>query len=49
MPINQAASISVDRPAGASADVPRGLAGVVVTETELGDVRGLEGFYHYRQ
>ncbi|MGW1537245.1 citrate synthase [Streptomyces aureus] len=49
MPINQAASISVDRPAGASANVPRGLAGVVVTDTELGDVRGLEGFYHYRQ
>ncbi|MCZ0986488.1 citrate synthase/methylcitrate synthase [Streptomyces diastatochromogenes] len=30
-------------------DVPRGLAGVVVTDTEIGDVRGLEGFYHYRQ
>ncbi|HEY9438118.1 MAG TPA: citrate synthase/methylcitrate synthase, partial [Streptomyces sp.] len=30
-------------------DVPRGLAGVVVTETALGDVRGREGFYHYRQ
>ncbi|TLQ43268.1 citrate synthase/methylcitrate synthase [Streptomyces marianii] len=30
-------------------DVPRGLAGVVVTDTELGDVRGREGFYHYRQ
>ncbi len=30
-------------------DVPRGLKGVVVTETEIGDVRGLEGFYHYRQ
>lgn len=29
--------------------VPRGLKGVVVTETGLGDVRGLEGFYHYRQ
>lgn len=29
--------------------VPPGLAGVVVTETELGDVRGAEGFYHYRQ
>jgi citrate synthase len=29
--------------------VPRGLAGVVVTDTELGDVRGSEGFYHYRQ
>jgi citrate synthase len=30
-------------------DVPRGLEGVVVAETEIGDVRGLEGFYHYRQ
>ncbi|MET7303917.1 citrate/2-methylcitrate synthase [Embleya sp. NPDC005575] len=30
-------------------DVPRGLKGVVVTTTELGDVRGTEGFYHYRQ
>ncbi|WSJ91084.1 citrate synthase [Streptomyces sp. NBC_01304] len=30
-------------------DVPRGLAGVVVTQTALGDVRGREGFYHYRQ
>ncbi|GEC08349.1 citrate synthase [Streptomyces spinoverrucosus] len=29
--------------------MPRGLAGVVVTDTEIGDVRGLEGFYHYRQ
>jgi len=29
--------------------VPRGLKGVVVTDTEIGDVRGLEGFYHYRQ
>ncbi|UDY35297.1 citrate synthase [Dermatobacter hominis] len=27
---------------------PRGLAGVVVTDTEVGDVRGDEGFYHYR-
>ncbi|WP_028802279.1 citrate synthase/methylcitrate synthase [Streptomyces sp. 142MFCol3.1] len=42
MPINRAASTT-------SADVPRGLAGVVVTDTRLGDVRGLEGFYHYRQ
>ena len=31
------------------ADVPRGLEGVVVAETAIGDVRGLEGFYHYRQ
>ncbi len=30
-------------------DVPRGLHGVVVTETEVGDVRGQEGFFHYRQ
>ncbi|MFH8479163.1 citrate synthase [Streptomyces sp. NPDC018055] len=29
--------------------VPHGLAGVVVTDTALGDVRGREGFYHYRQ
>lgn len=29
--------------------VPRGLAGVEVTDTEIGDVRGAEGFYHYRQ
>lgn len=31
------------------ADVPRGLKGVAVADTELGDVRGSEGFYHYRQ
>ncbi|CAL9399169.1 Citrate synthase 1 [Streptomyces sp. enrichment culture] len=30
-------------------DAPRGLAGVVVADTEIGDVRGGEGFYHYRQ
>jgi citrate synthase len=30
-------------------DVPRGLTNVVVTETTLSDVRGHEGFYHYRQ
>jgi len=27
----------------------RGLEGVVVAETAVGDVRGTEGFYHYRQ
>ena len=32
-----------------SIDVPRGLKGVVVADTTIGDVRGLEGFYHYRQ
>ncbi|MEU9286712.1 citrate synthase/methylcitrate synthase [Streptomyces sp. NPDC048275] len=41
---NRAATAST-----APVDVPRGLAGVVVTDTALGDVRGLEGFYHYRQ
>lgn len=30
-------------------EVPRGLSNVVVTETALSDVRGHEGFYHYRQ
>ncbi len=33
----------------AVADVPRGLEGVTVAETSIGAVRGLEGFYHYRQ
>jgi citrate synthase len=28
---------------------PEGLAGVVVADTAVGDVRGEEGFYHYRQ
>jgi citrate synthase len=38
------------QPADAMAhEVPRGLEGVVVAETDIGDVRGLEGFYHYRQ
>ncbi|HEY8548203.1 MAG TPA: citrate/2-methylcitrate synthase [Acidimicrobiales bacterium] len=35
-----------DEPAVAA---PPGLKGVVVAETALGDVRGTEGFYHYRQ
>jgi citrate synthase len=38
------------RPAGeAAVDAPRGLKGIVVTETTVGDVRGAEGFFHYRQ
>jgi citrate synthase len=38
------------RPADeADIDVPRGLEGVVVAETSVGDVRGQEGFFHYRQ
>lgn len=28
-------------------DVPKGLDGVVVAETTVGDVRGTEGFFHY--
>lgn len=37
---------------GTGCDLTRprpGLKGVVVTETEVGDVRGQEGFFHYRQ
>lgn len=30
-------------------DIPRGLKGVIVTDTLIGEVRGEEGFYHYRQ
>ncbi|MER5373083.1 citrate synthase/methylcitrate synthase [Streptomyces sp. NPDC002553] len=41
--------MSVNRSAAAPVEVPRGLAGVVVADTEVGDVRGREGFYHYRQ
>jgi citrate synthase len=37
------------RPVDSFTDVPKGLEGVVVAETAVGDVRGLEGFYHYRQ
>jgi citrate synthase len=41
--------MSVNRSAAPLVDVPRGLSGVVVTDTEIGDVRGREGFYRYRQ
>ncbi|MEU5366358.1 citrate synthase/methylcitrate synthase [Streptomyces sp. NPDC005925] len=41
--------MSVSRSAATRLDVPRGLAGVVVADTRVGDVRGREGFYHYRQ
>ncbi|MER7896423.1 citrate synthase/methylcitrate synthase [Streptomyces sp. NPDC096046] len=41
--------MSDSRSATTRVEVPRGLAGVVVTDTRIGDVRGLEGFYHYRQ
>ncbi|HVF74870.1 MAG TPA: citrate synthase [Acidimicrobiales bacterium] len=30
-------------------EAPKGLEGVIVAETSVGDVRGTEGFYHYRQ
>ncbi len=36
-------------PDEAGTDAPPGLEGVIVAETELGDVRGEEGFFHYRQ
>jgi citrate synthase len=43
-------SLAQLRPAGElSNTAPPGLKGVVVAETGLGDVRGTEGFYHYRQ
>ncbi len=41
--------VKVPAPEGGPIDVPRGLKGVVVAETEVGDVRGSEGFFHYRQ
>jgi citrate synthase len=42
--------VAMIQPADAQAhDIPKGLEGVVVADTTVGDVRGLEGFYHYRQ
>ncbi len=42
--------VAMIQPADAQAhEVPKGLEGVVVADTTVGDVRGLEGFYHYRQ
>src|SRR5947208_4400431 len=42
--------VAMIQPATAQAhEVPKGLEGVVVADTTVGDVRGLEGFYHYRQ
>jgi citrate synthase len=38
-----------DNEPGPGPAIPPGLKGVAVTETQIGDVRGLEGFYHYRQ
>ncbi|TMC49860.1 MAG: citrate synthase [Chloroflexi bacterium] len=43
------AHIEEVKPAGsAPALAPRGLEGVAVAETAVGDVRGEEGFFHYR-
>ena len=45
------AQIAEVQPAGAWAPdhlAPRGLEGVAVAETSVGDVRGEEGFFHYR-
>ena len=44
-----ATSTAVPDRSGETIEVPRGLKGVIVTETGIGDVRGREGFYHYRQ
>ncbi|WNM30710.1 citrate synthase/methylcitrate synthase [Streptomyces sp. Li-HN-5-11] len=41
--------MSINRAPATLVDAPRGLAGVVVTDTRIGDVRGNEGFYHYRE
>jgi len=42
--------VAMIQPADAQAhEVPKGLEGVVVADTMVGDVRGLEGFYHYRE
>ncbi len=43
-------SVAQIRPAGEiGTETPRGLEGVVVAQTSVGDVRGQEGFFHYRQ
>ncbi len=41
-------AITIDRNDTQLIDVPRGLTNVVVAETRIGDVRGAEGFFHYR-
>ncbi|MFF4590604.1 citrate synthase [Streptomyces sp. NPDC001388] len=49
MTVTSSGATSVNPSTPALLDAPRGLAGVVVADTEVGDVRGREGFYHYRQ
>ncbi|WP_424935809.1 MULTISPECIES: citrate synthase [Bacteria] len=41
-------AITIERDDDHLIDVPRGLANVVAAETRIGDVRGAEGFFHYR-
>jgi citrate synthase len=38
----------LDAPSSSPFNVPAGLSGVVVADTAIGDVRGDEGFFHYR-
>ncbi|WP_416978260.1 hypothetical protein [Streptomyces sp. T028] len=49
MTVTSSAAQPGTRSTPALLDAPSGLAGVVVADTEVGDVRGREGFYHYRQ
>src|SRR6266480_2922993 len=44
--MREARILPADRYAG---EVPKGLEGLAVAETEIGDVRGQQGFFHYRQ
>ncbi|MEL7157113.1 MAG: citrate/2-methylcitrate synthase [Actinomycetota bacterium] len=37
------------QPDGTTLIAPPGLKGLIVADTEIGSVRGAEGFYHYRQ
>jgi citrate synthase len=46
-PAAPAAPVLDQLPVGATA--PPGLKGLVVADTTIGDVRGAEGFFHYRQ
>ena len=47
--IVRVAQIEEVRPAGSAGQLaPAGLEGVAVAETSVGDVRGEEGFFHYR-
>src|SRR5688572_21557278 len=43
------ASTTSSRNAVLDVEVPRGLKGVKVAQTSIGNVRGQEGFFHYRQ